>query len=234
VSGRERGDSVKEIDLIGFDVDGTLVRHPHGRVIWEVLNLRYGGTEEQNRQRYSRYVAGDMTYDEWVEMDVTDWIEAGATRQEMLKCVEEFELIEGAREAVDELKARGFKLAVISGTIDIVIDALFPEHPFEEVFTNKVFFNNNGVLESWQATPFDWHGKADALRQIATRHGIPLSRSAFVGDGDNDVSLLGVSGFFVAFQPRSEKLAREADVVIKDNTLHRLPEVFGSPRKGDQ
>jgi phosphoserine phosphatase len=232
-AGPECGDSMKRIDLIGFDVDGTLIRHPQGRVIWEVLNLRFGGTDEQNRQRYQRYLNGDVTYDQWVEMDVSDWIRAGATREDVMNCVAEFELIGGAREAVDELKAMGFKLAVISGTIDIVIDTLFPEHPFDDVYTNRVFFNSEGLLDSWRATPFDWHGKADALRQISARHGVPLSRSAFVGDGDNDVSLLGVSGFFVAFQPRSQRLAREADVVISDNTLHRLPEVFRPRCKGE-
>jgi phosphoserine phosphatase len=216
----------KNFDLIGFDVDGTLVRHPTGRVIWEVLNLRYGGSEEINRDRYDSYHRGDLAYDKWVELDIGGWQAAGATRDEILESVDEFELVGGAWETVHELKKRGFKLAVISGTLDILLDHLFPDHPFDEVYTNKIFFNGDGTVESWRATPFDGHGKPRALRDIAERHGVPLSRSAFVGDGENDVPLLDVSGFFVAYQPKSTTLETRADVVIRDDGLHALLDVF--------
>ena len=216
----------KQFDLIAFDVDGTLVRHPTGKVIWEVLNLRYGGSEEVNRARYEMHHRGELPYDEWVALDVGGWRSAGATRAEILDSVDEFELIDGARDTVNELKRRGFKLAVISGTIDIVLDHLFPDHPFDDVHTNKIFFGEDGKLESWQATAFDGHGKPVALREIARSHDIPLERSAFVGDGENDVPLLGVSGFFVAYQPKSRRLEAGADLVIKDEGLHGLLDVF--------
>ena len=34
---------MKPYDLICFDVDGTLIEHPSGKVIWEVLNEKYVG-----------------------------------------------------------------------------------------------------------------------------------------------------------------------------------------------
>jgi phosphoserine phosphatase len=94
------------------------------------------------------------------------------------------------------------------------------------VYTNRIFFDGIGRLASWQATPFDGHGKPAALRAITKKHDIPLSRSAFVGDGENDVPLLGVSGFFVAYQPKSQTLEAGADIVIRENGLHSLLEVF--------
>ena len=45
------------IDLICFDVDGTLVRHPTGMVIWEVLNIRFGGSVEQTEYRQQSRLA---------------------------------------------------------------------------------------------------------------------------------------------------------------------------------
>jgi phosphoserine phosphatase len=223
---------MKPLDLIAFDVDGTLVRHPTGRVIWEILNLRYGGSDERNRERYGRFRSGDITYAQWVEMDVSDWIAGGATRDEIMESVAEFELIDGAREAVHELKDRGHRLAVISGTIDVVLDGLFPDHPFDIVHTNRVFFDASGRLESWRATLYDGPGKVDALRMITESHGVPLAQSAFVGDGENDEDLLGVAGFFVAYRPRSQRLAKEADVVIDDDTLRGLPDIFDARHRG--
>ncbi len=213
-------------DLICFDVDGTLVRHPSGMVIWEVLNLRYGGSKEINRTRFEMYREGKLSYDRWVELDVGGWIEKGATRDDIVECVREFSLFDGARETVHELKRRGFRLGVISGTIDIVLDTLFPDHPFDAVHTNRIFFDERGRLEAWRATRFDIDGKPVALREIARKHDVPLSRTAYIGDGENDIPLLGVAGFFVAFRPKSPLLAEGADMVIGKEGLGRLLDVF--------
>jgi phosphoserine phosphatase len=216
----------KTIDLICFDVDGTLVEHPAGMVIWEVLNLRYGGSHAMNKHRYGMYHRGEITYDEWVALDVEGWVAAGATRDEILESVSEFRLVERARETVDELKRRGYELAIISGTLDVVLDTLFPEHPFDDVYTNKIFFDEDGKLTSWKATAFDGKGKPHALRKITERHGIPMSRSAFVGDGENDVPLLGMPGVLVAYEPRSKKLEDGADHVIRNRGFDTLLKIF--------
>jgi len=218
--------SRKDIDLICFDVDGTLVNHPSGMVIWEILNIRYGGSLETNKKRYRMFHEGDITYDEWVALDIGDWLAAGATRDEILACVAEFELVAGARDTVDELVRRGYRLAIISGTLDIVLETLFPEHPFDDVYTNKLFFDDAGKLTSWRATLFDGHGKPDALREITDRHSIDIRRSAFVGDGENDVPLLGIPGVVVAYEPRSVRLEKGADIVIKNEAFTRLLDIF--------
>jgi phosphoserine phosphatase len=216
----------RSYDLVCFDVDGTLVRHPSGLVIWEILNLRFGGTREINRLRYQMYCEGKLSYERWVKLDVSGWIDKGATREEIVESVREFSLFDGARETVHELKRRGLTLGVISGTLDIVLDTLFPDHPFDEVYTNKIFFDERGKLSAWEATRFDTHGKPEALRDMASRHGVPLSRTAFVGDGENDVPLLGVAGCFVAFRPRSRELTDGADVILGEGELDKLLELF--------
>ena len=121
-------------DLICFDVDGTLVRHPTGKVIWEVLNQRFTGDHTINIERHRWFNEGRISYEQWVELDVQGWISAGATRADIVEAVREFEHFEGAHETLRELKRRGVRLAIISGTLDIVIDTLFPEHPLTTCF----------------------------------------------------------------------------------------------------
>jgi phosphoserine phosphatase len=217
---------MREYDLICFDVDGTLVEHPDNKVIWEVLNTRILGDDSVNVERFKMYSAGEISYDRWVELDVSGWVEHGAMREQVLGAVSEFNLIDGAMETVRELKNRGYRLAIISGTLDIMIETLFPDHPFEEVFTNKILFDSAGKLVSWEATPFDLHGKPVALRSLVKKFGTTLDRSAFIGDGDNDVPLLGVAGYFVAFNPRSSELEERSDVVIRNRDLRELLEIF--------
>ena len=216
----------RTFDLICFDLDGTLVEHPDGLVIWEVLNHRYIGNRQINKKRCEMFQSGEISYDEWVTLDVEGWVAAGATRDDVYDAVSEFELIEGAYETVHELKNRGFKLGIISGTLDVMLNGLFPDHPFDDVYTNQLYFDGRGRLDRWRATPFDGNGKPEALRLIADKYDIPLERAAYVGDGENDVPLLGVSGCFVAYEPRSKELEEGADIVIRGGGLRSLLDVF--------
>jgi phosphoserine phosphatase len=214
-------------DLICFDVDGTLVRHPSGKVIWEVLNERFTGDHTINVERHRWFNEGRISYEQWVELDVQGWITAGATREQIMEAVREFEHFEGAHETLRELKRRGVRLAIISGTLDIVIDTLFPEHPFDDVFSNKLIFGARDRLVGWQATPFDLMGKPVALRELSKKHAVELSRAAFVGDGANDVPMIGVAGCVVAFNPRSQELERRAHHVIREPNLSHLLNLIG-------
>lgn len=223
---RRNMNSQRKYDLICFDVDGTLIRHPSDKVIWEILNIRFTGDDRVNRERYRMYLTGEISYADWVRLDVEGWIEADATRDQVVEAVREFQVYPGALETVHALKDRGVHLAVISGTIDVVIDTLFPDHPFDDVFTNKILFNGDGHVAGGEATPYDLHGKPVALRDLAQRHGVPLERTAFVGDGENDVPIIGVAGYVVAFNPRCEELEQGADRVMKDRNMLELLDVL--------
>jgi phosphoserine phosphatase len=218
--------SMPNYDLVCFDVDGTLIRHPTGKVIWEILNLRFTGSDEINQVRYRMYREGEITYADWVQLDVSGWMEVGATRDGIVEAVREFEHYDGVLDTVWKLKERGTHLAVVSGTIDVVIDTLFPDHPFDDVFTNRLRFEEDGRLVGWEATPFDLNGKPDAIRELALRHGVTLDRCAFVGDGENDVPVIGVAGCVIAFNPRSENLERGADHVLRGEDMHRILEIL--------
>ncbi|MCI0451375.1 MAG: HAD hydrolase family protein, partial [Candidatus Latescibacteria bacterium] len=82
-------------------------------------------------------------------------------------------------------------------------------------------------LTGWKATPFDLEGKPVALRELSRKHAVSLSRAAFVGDGANDVPMVGVAGCVVAFNPRSRELERRANHVVREPNLSLLLELIG-------
>jgi len=217
---------VSGISLIAFDVDGTLVDHPEGKVIWELLNIRFAGSDLVNHTRYRDYKAGRIDYPTWVALDVEDWIAGGATRADILEEVHRLRPLEGAVEALHLLHARGYILAVISGTLDIVLEEHFPEHPFAQVFTNRLHFDGEGKLAGWEATPYDMDGKARALRHLAGLYNLPLSRCAFVGDNLNDLGVARIAGFTVAFNPKVPELEEAAHRVIRADSLRPVAELF--------
>jgi phosphoserine phosphatase len=213
---------VRPYDLIAFDVDGTLVRGPNGWTVWELLNARFTGCAEHNRERYARYLAGDLSYAEWVELDVTGWRDAGATRDDLVGALEPLRLIDGAREALGALTDAGYRLVAITGTLDLMLRTVFPDHPFEEVHANHIGFDDDGRIDHWRATPFDMDGKAKALRAIALRETIPLERTAFVGDSSNDVWIAREAGFALAFNSDSAALDEAAAATVRADDLRAI------------
>jgi len=218
----------KPFDLVAFDVDGTLVAHPRGKTVWDVLNHRYTGREDLNEERSHLYRTKRLSYEEWVALDIESWRRAGATRRDLIAGFESLTLVPGTREALGILKEQGIRLAVISGTLDLLLDTLFPDHPFDEVHTNKICFDESGYISGHRATPFDMDGKAVALRSIARHQRIPLSRCAFVGDNDNDIPAARVAGFAIAFNPKSPDFEAAVHVVVRSCDLrdilpHLLP-----------
>ena len=213
---------IRRFDLVAFDVDGTLVHHPEDKTVWEVLNHRFTGSEDQNVGRYDLYKRGKSSDAEWVALDIGSWRDAGATRETITGSFGALTLVDGARETLDALKALGARLAVISGTLDVMLDTLFPDHPFDEVYTNHIAFDAEGRIAHWRATPFDMDGKGIALRSIALRESIPLSRCAFVGDHANDLAAARVAGFSVAFNPKSPELEAAASAVVRSRDLRDI------------
>jgi phosphoserine phosphatase len=212
----------RRFDLVAFDVDGTLVHHPDDKTVWEVFNKKFTGSDDQNDARWALYREGKLSYAEWVALDVSSWQSAGATREILLDSLDGLTLVAGARETLNELKGRGMRLAVISGTLDFLLDALFPDHPFDEVYTNRLVFEPSGEISHWHATPFDMEGKGTALRSIALREEIPLARCAFVGDHANDLAAARLAGFSVAFNPKSAELERAASAVVRSTDLRDI------------
>ena len=66
-----------------------------------------------------------------------------------------------------------------------------------------------------------------ALRELSKKHAVELRRAAFVGDGANDVPMIGVAGCVVAFNPRSRELERRAHHVVREPNLSHLLDLIG-------
>lgn len=213
---------MRRFDLVAFDVDGTLVIHPEGKTVWEVLNRRFTGEDGSGDDRWADYRAGRLSYADWVALDIEGWRAAGASREDLIGAFEPLRLIDGAREAFDTLQDQGLRLVVISGTLDLLLHTLLEDSPFQEVHANHIAFDAQGRIAHWKATPFDMQGKAVALRAIALREGIPLERCAFVGDSGNDVWVAETAGYAIALNPKDEALEKVADAVVRSDDLRDI------------
>jgi len=215
------------IRFICFDLDGTLLDDGDGSdSVWSQIHRAAGTPDEVNERRFDLFIKGELSYEKWVDLDIGEWQEKGLTRDDILSSVRQMRLMPKARETVEELATRGYRMAVISGSLDVGLEALFPDHPFDPVFVNRVFFDERGLISHWEATTFDMREKSAGLRALAAREEVPLEQCAFVGDNFNDIEVAKAAGFSVAFNSKSERLDSVADVVIPEPDLSLLLEHF--------
>ena len=211
--------------LIVFDVDGTLIDNDglNGSRYWESLHQVLLGDEgdRTNQARKARYMRGELSYTEWCALDLEDFKTSGATRDDFVRIANMQRLIPGARETVAALHDAGFLLAVISGSIDTLLDTLFPDHPFSDLLINTTHFDDTKMV-SYNACTFDGPGKADALRMLAAKHGVAIEDTVFIGDGFNDIDVLRAAGLGIVFCPHEQRTADAANVVIRKNDLREI------------
>ena len=208
--------------LVCFDVDGTLIDNV--KFSWQVFHDYFQTDRHKREDAKNRFFNGQITYKEWAEHDISLWKEKNAKKPEFFKAIDHLKLMEGAMETLQELKKIGIKLAVISGSLNILLEKFIPNYGefFDDVFLSRIYFDEAGTISKVEATEYDLDGKALALRKIAEREGISLKECVFIGDYLNDFKIIQEAGLGIAFNCEYEELKRVADVVIDKKDLREV------------
>ncbi|MBU0615087.1 MAG: HAD family phosphatase [Nanoarchaeota archaeon] len=210
--------------LVCFDVDGTLVDNI--AYSWELFHNAFEVDMTKRKAAKEKFYAGKITYSEWADHDIGMWLSKGVTRKDFEKAMEkgQIKLMDGALETIQELKSNGMKLAIISGTVSVILDYLLPDYKelFDDHYLSQLFFDEDGKFTKANVTEYDMAMKADALKLVAKKHNLKLSECVFIGDHHNDVMIAKEAGLSIAFDPKDEELKRVADVIIENKDLRQV------------
>jgi phosphoserine phosphatase len=209
--------------LIVFDLDGTIFDGTES--IWQTLHEFFGIEKHPERMgTKERYISGKISYREWAEKDIDLMRRHGANRETIMKAFSKVKLMEGSIETLEILKKKGFKIGIISGSLDVLLNKLIPNHNklFDYVYINKLSFDKEGKITKLESTPFDLANKARGLEEICRFEGISPKECIFVGDHDNDVEVSKISGFAIAFNSKSKGLNKVADVIVRKKDLREI------------
>ena len=208
--------------LVCFDVDGTLIDNV--TFSWQIFHDYFQTDRHRREDAKNKFFEGRISYLEWAEHDINLWREKNARKQDFFKATEHLKLMEGAMETLDELKKRDIKLAVISGSLNIILEKFIPNYDefFSDVFLSRIYFDDEGKIGRVEATEFDMAAKALALKKIAVREKLSLKQCVFVGDYLNDINVIQEAGLGIAFNCNSDELKRVADVVIDKKDLREI------------
>lgn len=198
--------------LICFDLDGTLAEGT--TFVWQTLHDHFGTDRARRKALHEAYFAGRLSYEDWFLGDIEMLVAAGADQASIMEAIAAIRPMPGAHEVIETLKSRGLHVVVISGSLNVVLDKLFPDQPFCAVLINRIGFDANGALSEWSATEYDVERKAAGLELLAEQFGVPLTETVFVGDNYNDLSIAQLAGLSIAFNCKSDELAAIADHVV--------------------
>ncbi len=216
-----------DFKLIAFDMDSTLINI---ECVDEIADA--AGRKAEVSAITEAAMRGEITdYKESLRRRVA--LLRGVTVADMEQVyTERLQLNPGARELVAACKAAGLKVLLVSGGFTFFTDRVRD--------TLGIDFTRSNVLEvesgpncgqlTGRMVDQDWGDICDGdekrhmLLQTCTQLGIDPQQAIAMGDGANDLPMMGVAGLSVAYQAKPAVRA-QAMVAINSGGLDRLLEV---------
>jgi phosphoserine phosphatase len=222
---------MEKIKLIVFDLEGILTKNSSS---WFTLNKKFGISEREDKKYFDMYMKNKINYKKWAEIIIDIWIKrARPKKKELIEFFKNFnkETMKGAKETISELKRRGYKIVVISGSLDIYSKAIKKKLNVDEIVNgSSAIFDKKGNLIGVNVNPDfygkDFIGKMKSLNRICKKFKVKLKECAAVGDSWNDYLLFKKTAFSIAFNSDYDKLKKIADVVIDKKDLREILRYF--------
>lgn len=208
--------------LIVFDVDSTLVQ---GEVI-EML-AAHAGVEDKVREVTEAAMRGEIDFAQSLEQRVATL--AGLPASVIDEVADQIELTPGARTTIRTLRRLGFRCGVVSGGFRQVIEGLAHDLELDFVRANTLEIVDGKLTGRVIGPVVDRAAKARALREFADEAGVPIEQTVAVGDGANDIDMLGAAGLGIAFNAKPA-LREVADTALSYPYLDAVLFVLGVTR----
>ena len=184
--------------LAVFDMDSTLIQQ---EVIDEIA--RKIGVEDKVSAITARAMNGELDFTASLKERVALLKGVPATVFEELRSV--ITLTPGAKELVHALKRLGYKTAVLSGGFTPLTGWLGKEVlGLDYCYANHLVVSGDGKELTGEVTGeiVNAEKKREHVLSIAEKEGISLEQTLVVGDGANDLPMMGVAGLGVAFNAK--------------------------------
>lgn len=181
--------------LVCFDMDSTLIEH---EVIDELAKA--AGVGEQVAAITERAMNGELDFIESFKARVA--LLKGLDASVLSSIAENLNLTEGAEHLMKTLKALGYKTAILSGGFTYFGEYLQKRLGIDYVYANDLEIIDGKVTGNVIGRVVDGARKAELLREIAQKEGVNLEQVIAVGDGANDLPMLGIAGLGIAFRAK--------------------------------
>lgn len=213
--------------LLVMDVDSTLVKE-------EVIDLlgEEAGVGEQVAQITERAMKGELDFQEALAERVA--LLAGLPESIFDKVYANIHFNKGAKELVQDLHHRGYKVGLVSGGFHETVDRLAQAIGVDYVKANRLEVKDGRLTGKTLGEIVTKNTKVAKLKAWAADNDLTLKQTIAVGDGANDLPMLQTAGLGIAFCAKPI-VQQEAPYQINQPDLYeviKLAETVGQFHEG--
>lgn len=191
--------------LIAFDMDSTLIR---AEVIDELA--RRAGVGQKVEAITEAAMRGEIDFRTSFRQRVA--LLRGMPASALQDVIDSVPLMDGAERLISTLRRLGYRTAILSGGFTFVGRVLQERLGIDYLRANELDVRDGVVTGEVREPIVDGARKAELLTRIARDEGLDMQQVVAVGDGANDLPMLGLAGLGIAFRakPVVRQTARQA------------------------
>ena len=187
--------------LICFDRDSTLIQT---ECIDELA--KRAGVGDKVSEITARAMHGEIDFKESFKERVA--LLKGLDASVMKDIAENMPITEGTDRLMSVLKTCGYKIAILSGGFTYFGEYLRKKYGIDYVYANELEIGDDGKLTGrYVGDIVDGQRKAELLKLIAQVERVNLAQTIAVGDGANDLPMIGEAGLGIAFHAKPRVVA---------------------------
>lgn len=213
------GKKLSDFGLIAFDMDSTLITI---ECIDELAD--FAGKKAEVSEVTEAAMRGEIDYRESLRRRLAHL--AGLDARVLARVFGERLLLSpGARELLEAVQNAGLRTAILSGGFTYFTERLRIELGFDFATSNELEISGGKLTGRVVGDIVDASAKAHHLARLRDELGLKKEQVIAVGDGANDLLMMGEAGLSVAFHAKPATRAK-ADVAITFGGLDALLNLF--------
>jgi len=200
--------------LILFDMDGVIFDCPD---FWMKLHGAYG-TVEEGLVLTKKYLKTDY---EMLVKEAIGRLWKNKPADVYFKLIKEANYMPGAKETLKVLKAKGYKIAIVSSGPRDLAERAKKETGIDYIYAHHLATENGKVtgstdMRNW---PIRYGNKGEIMRKLCNEHNVDYKDCIVVCNEANDVKMARTAGFAIAFCPVDDEIKKYCNVVIEIKDL---------------
>jgi phosphoserine phosphatase len=205
--------------LVVLDVDSTLIEN-------EVIELlaSEAGSLELVAAVTERAMRGELDFAESLRERVATL--SGLPESVFDRVRSRITVTTGAEKLISSVTALGGHVGVVSGGFHELLDPLAESLGLNFWKANRLEIQDGYLTGKVLGDIVDAQTKADTLIEWANMTNTPLSQTVAIGDGANDLTMMGVAGIGIAFCAKPI-VQEQADVALNERDLSKALGIFG-------